>query len=351
MTVKSKVSTLCLAIFMIILIITLPDISSSGVSRGLIISANVIIPSLFPFMVCVLMLIKSGIKLNNKTVNQILYKVFGQNFDMFFVFLLSMIGGYPVGAKLINELYSQETIDKKTANIMLTYCVNAGPAFIISVVGGVFSSQKIGIVLLVSHILSSFLIALLCSKKNKKNIFWNKKNIKIQKNFSENFVESVADASGSMLSICSFIILFSVINSYLDYFFCNMPIIKYISIFTEVTSAVVKCKNLYLVSFLLGFSGLSIWCQIFAISGKRKINIISFVIGRILHGTISVIITRFLVYIFKIKVYTFSNNVNLNNKFYYSNITLFISMLIMIIVLFTFFCSKNNSGKIINDVL
>ena len=351
MTVKSRSGAFCLSIFMIILIIALPDISSNGVSRGLIVSANVIVPSLFPFMVCVLMLIKSGIKLNNKTFNRILYKIFGHNFDIFFVCLLSAIGGYPVGARLISELYTQETIDEKTANIMLLYCVNAGPAFIIAVVGGVFSSRKIGIVLLVSHILSSILIACLCSKKIKKNIFFGKKNIKIQKTFSENFVESVADASSCMLSICSFIILFSVINSYLDYFFGNMPIIKYISFFTEVTSAVVKCKNLYLISFLLGFSGLSIWCQVFALSVKRKINIISFVIGRILHGTISVIITRFLVYIFKIKVYTFSNNIDFNNKFYYSNITLFISLLIMLIVLFTFICSKNNSGKIINDVL
>ena len=42
------------------------DITKAGVTRGLLISANVIIPSLFPFMVCVTFLARSGIAVKNK---------------------------------------------------------------------------------------------------------------------------------------------------------------------------------------------------------------------------------------------------------------------------------------------
>ncbi len=346
----SKILSISFAVLMIILILLFPDISSKGISRGLIIAANVVIPSLFPFMVCVLMIIKSGFTIKNKLLDKILYKIFGHSFDMFFVFILSMIGGYPVGAKLINELCSQKIFNEKTANLMLAYSVNAGPAFIVLIVGGAFNSKKIGLLLLVSHLLTSLIIALFSAKWLKRYTIHSYKAI-VLKSFLDNFVESVADASSSILNICSFVILFSGINSYIDYFFSNMTSIKLISLFTEVTSAVVNCKNIYIASFLLGFSGISIWCQVLAITKNMKINKFRFVLSRIVHGTISVIITKILILIFKIKISIYSNNINFEKEFLYSNEFLFCSMTIMLMVLFVFLYLKNNSGKFINDVI
>ena len=145
------------------LLVYLSDISKQGVAQGIVICTNVIIPSLFPFMVCVTMILKYEITVQNKYVNFVLYKIFGHSFEMFFAFILSMIGGYPVGAKIISELYNKNAINNKTANIMLLYCVNAGPAFIISVVGGILGSKKLGLLLIVSHLISSTIISLCCA--------------------------------------------------------------------------------------------------------------------------------------------------------------------------------------------
>lgn len=351
MLLKSKIFPYLIAAFFILLIIIFPEVSCSGVSRGLLISANVIIPSLFPFMICVFMIIKSGVEIKNRYINKFLYKIFGHNFDMFFTYLLSILGGYPVGARLIGELYKQNSIDEKTADIMLMYCVNAGPAFIISVVGGVFGSRKIGIILLISHITASFVIALFCGNLLKKRNFELYKNIKINKTFSENIVESVSDASAAILQICSFVTLFSVVNSYIDLFFDNVPILKYVTYFTEVTSAVTKTNNIVFISFLLGFSGISIWCQVFALSGGRKLNFLRFSLGRILHGALSASITAFLINILKIKISTYSNGTDFTNEFLYTDTALFLAMTIMVIVLLTFIYSKNNSGKFLRDVV
>lgn len=349
---SSKVFSALIAVVFILLITIFPDISSQGVSRGLIISANVIIPSLFPFMVCVLMLIKSGFYIKNRLINNVLYAVFGHNFDMFFVYLLSMLGGYPVGARLINELYSQNIIDKKAADIMLMYCVNAGPAFVISVVGsGVFGSYKVGAVLLLSHILASVIIAVLCGLVLKRHNNYSKATSSVQKTFSENFVESVAESSSSILKICSFVILFSAINAYLDCFFGDLSILKYIGYFTEVTSAVVNTKNVIFISFLLGFSGLSIWCQIFALTQGRKINLFCFCLGRILHGAISALNTLAIISIFDITLPTFNNSVSFSKKILYSDMSVSISLAAMFIVLIIFIYTKNSSGKFSKDVL
>ncbi len=351
MKIKSKGVSIFFTFIILVLIMIFPEISKAGVYRGLVLSSTVIIPSLFPFMVCVMMLIKRGINLENKLLNRVLYKLFGHNFEMFFTFLLSMLGGYPVGAKLISEMYKQRQINEKTANIMLTYCVNAGPAFIISVVGGAFGSQKVGILLLISHLSTSIIIALLSAKRIKKINIEYKKSIKKSVNFSTCLIESVKDSTESILAICSFVILFSAIVSYFDYFFCKMTIIKNISLFFEVTSSIYKTKNIYFISFLLGFSGTSIWCQIFAILKNIKINIIQFTLGRILHGTISVLITKILFNVFKIKVSTFSNNISFKTEYLYSDVTMFVSIGLMFVVLLIFIYTKNNSGKIIDDVI
>lgn len=341
-----------LSVFVLIaFLLIFPEVSKSGITKGLMISSNVIIPSLFPFMVCVSIIIKSGFSIKNKFLNGILYAVFGHSTDTFFVFLLSMLGGYPVGAKLIDDMYNKNAIDSKTADVMLTYCVNAGPAFIISVVGGALGSRIVGVFLLISHILSSVIIAIIFAPKIKKQtnckITYDKKSIPI----AQSFFQSVNETCESIIKICSFVVLFSSILSYFDYFFANMPIIKNISNCIEITTAVLNTKNIYIISFLLGFSGISIWCQIIALSKKRKINIPMFIFGRILHGSISCLITKAFFAIFEIKVPTFSNNIEFTTDFLYSNTALFLSLLLMLIVLLMFIYTKNNSGKFIRDVI
>ena len=348
---RSKTFSFIFASFLICLIILFPEISSKSVAQGIVLSANVVIPALFPFMICVLILIKNDITTQKHTVNKLLYWLFGHNFDMFFIFVLSMLGGYPVGAKLINELYKEEKINKKTANILLLYCVNAGPSFVILVVGGSINSFKIGKLLLISHLFSSLIIAVLSGfVLRKHNCSYTIKK-RSNKSFSSVFIESVAQASESVLNVCSFVIVFSVINSYLEYFLYDVPILKYISYFTEITSTVIHEKNIYFISFILGFSGISIWCQIISLTKNFKLNIPVFLLGRLLHATLSVIITICLVKLFNSSITTFSNNVSINKSILYSNEVLFISMFIMLLVLFVFIYSKNNSGKLIEDVV
>jgi len=351
MKINKRFVTIFLVIIVLSLIITFPNISRNGVLQGLIISTKVIIPSLFPFLVCIFLLIKNQISVTNNFINKVLHKLLGQNFDMFFVFVLSMLGGYPVGAALINEMYKQKIINSRTADIMLTYCVNAGPAFIVIIVGGAFGSRILGIVLLISHIVSSIISALIFSNQLKKQNVCYKPIKNIKNSFIITLTESVNEACNSIIKICCFVILFSVINSYFDYFLNDMPILKYVSLFTEVTSAVTKCKNIYFVSFLLGFSGISIWCQVLSLCENRKVNIIRFILGRIFHGTISTAITYLIIKIFKIKISTFNNNVSFTKNFIISDVTLFISIFIMVIILLISVFSKNKCGKIINDVL
>jgi hypothetical protein len=130
-----------------------------------------------------------------------------------------------------------------------------------------------------------------------------------------------------------------------------VPIIKYISYFTEVTNAVTKSHNVYLISFLLGASGISIWCQIFALTSDINIKKANFIFFRIFHGTLSLFITKALLTIFKIEIKVFSNGMYFKKDFLVSNFSLFIAMTVKLIVFMVFTYSKNNSGKILNDMI
>ena len=293
-----------------------------------------------------------NISFKNKLLSKVIYTCFGQNFEMFLVMLFSMLGGYPIGCKLINEMCLQNKIDKKSANIMQMYCVNAGPAFIITAVGGgILANKTLGIILFVAHITSSIILALFTAKRIRKNCKnYNYPNKKLTK-FSDIFVKSTADAAQSVMTICFYVILFSVINSYLIFLLGDVPVLRYIFYFTEVTTAVTYTKNIYFISFLLGFSGFSIWCQIFSLSKSANIDLKFLILGRILHGGISCFVTRLLTKIFNISNAVYSNAQLSGKGFFYDDLAVTLSLSVMVVVLLIFIYSKNNSGKIIDDMV
>lgn len=315
----------------LILLIAFSNECAMGVTKGLYISANVIVPSLFPFGVIVLMILRSNIKLLPDTV---------------FVFILSLIGGYPVGAQLIEEIYKKGVITKKGANIMQCYCINAGPAFVISAIGSsVLRSKKLGVLLLLSHILASLIIKFVLSKRLKKEII--KKSTPKEKtcDFNALFCNCVKDSATSTISICSFIILFSVINAILSQF----EFLKILTYLFEVTSAVTNVKNIYLISFLLGFSGISIWVQIFSVSKQSGIRYFPFVASRIIHGILSTIFTYIAILIFKPNLPTIS--IETSYLFAVSRLEIAVSIIILMIVVILSLENKNNSRKKLIDLL
>jgi len=69
------------------------------------------------------------------------------------VFFLSILSGYPVGSKIIADLYKSNEISKTDAIKTASFCSNSGPMFILgSVAIGMFANKTMGILILISHI-------------------------------------------------------------------------------------------------------------------------------------------------------------------------------------------------------
>ncbi len=300
---KIKNFTLCAlsAVILILLLINSKSVNL-GAFKGLAICAEVIIPSLFIFSVVGIFLVSSNcLSSFNKFLTPFTKLIFRLRGDLFFVFLVSLFSGYPVGAKLIDNSVKNKEIDENTADTMLCYCVNAGPAFVVLAVGEkVFLSKNLGYVLLLSHILTSLIFAVFLRSKITNTQIAAKDR---QQNLGDTFVNSVSDATQSIINICAFVVLFSVISEVLKEY--NL---KLIIPFFEITTGIITTKNLYFSAFLLGFGGISIQLQVLSVIKNFKVNKFKFLLFRVLHGVISSAFTYGFIKVLKLTLPVLSNN-------------------------------------------
>jgi len=335
-------------LILIVLITVKPEICKNSAINGILLCGKVVIPSLFPFTACVLFITKSGIISRFNMLDRITEKIFGLSSYFFFLVLLSFLGGYPIGAKLLNEASNNKNISPEKAGKMLNYCVNAGPAFIVGAVGsGILGSKEIGYILLISHLLSSVIFIFIL--KDRKAVYNN--TVPKTPSFSDCFVESVASAADVCIKICGFVMFFSVITAYIEAFSYLSPALKIFPFILEITTAIPKTNNIYLISFLLSFSGICVWCQIIALSKNIKINFISFVFLRLLHGGLSCIFTVVAVRILGVASGCISNNISFSAHAFYTTPALSFSLIIMTLIFLISLFSKKHTGKFTEDVI
>ena len=318
MRVNSKQKMLIISEILIVLgaILTIfPRKATNGAYIGIVNCLEIIIPSLFPFMVITIFLTESGYYEKIFYLPSLLLsKITGVSKQFCGLFFIGMIGGYQSAAKSISLLRRNNTISPENASTLLCFCTNAGPAFLISAVGaGMFLSSSLGAILFVSSLLSSFTLMLFYAPKIK-NAY--APNTPKNKGLSVCFVNSVKESCKTTSVMCAFIVLFSVVI-YLIPDFTNelYPLKCFIFGLLEVTAGVAAASteisliSVIAVSAMCAFGGLCILFQIIAICSESKIKILPFVVSRILHALLSSLYTFLLLLTIPIDVkQTFINN-------------------------------------------
>ncbi|MDD4698950.1 MAG: nucleoside recognition domain-containing protein [Oscillospiraceae bacterium] len=318
----------------------MPSVITEGAINGLIICADIIIPSLFPFTVLALFISKSGLAYYiGKIISPLSRILLRINGEAATAVLMSFIAGYPVGARLISELLNSKKISPNEAKRMLYYSVNAGPAFIVIAVGnGMLHSKTCGWVLLFSHIISSLIIGIVLARFDKSKPTCSFKSNVGNTSIADAFVNSTADASFAMFSICSWIVLFSAIIAV----FTSLPLAenlqKYISYILEVTTGsafAVQTGSLPLVSFVLGWAGFSVQFQVLSTCKDIKPKLFDFMLSRFAHGAISAAITAVTIHFMPGVVQVISNTHDI--KFSSYSVAVPASLALMLLCI-TFLC-------------
>ena len=324
---KKYFFTIIFILFTISLVL-FSDSNLLAAQNGLYLWATKVLPSLFPFFVATELLCKTNFAyLLGKLLNKFMRPLFNVPGESSLAIILGTLSGYPIGAKVVCNLKQEKVISKIEAERLIAYTNNSGPLFILSTVGiALFENKRIGFVLLISHITSAILVAYFFKfwKNNQEDFsFYERKfNSKIMpiklSNLGEVLSNSIKNAIYNILSIGGFIVIFSVILSILNNFGIIKGISSFLNLFNipikfstalltgilELTNGVSLSAALYenyhlisilLTSFLLGFAGISVLFQVYSIISKENISIKPYIIGKILHGLFSLIITFILI--------------------------------------------------------
>lgn len=310
--------------------------SSSNVSaaqNGLILWTTSVIPSLFPFFVATELLSCTNIvSILGRFFNKLMKPLFNVRGEGSFAFIMGIISGYPVGAKIACNLHNSNTCSKEECERLLAFTNNSGPLFIIGTVGiKMFGSSMIGFLLLITHILACLSVGIcfrfwkcnstsgyLGGNNSKKAISHNKVRLS---NLGEVISKSITSSISTILNIGGFIVIFSVIISMLkhsNFILIIEPLLNSLHIpakiiesfilgIVEITNGIFAISviplrqisvNIILTAFLLGCGGISILLQVWSIVSKTDLSIKPYVIGKLLHGIFAAVYTFLFILIF-----------------------------------------------------
>ena len=249
-----------------------------------------------------------------------------------------MIGGFPVGIKMTNDLYAKGEITKEQAQRLCLFCMNAGPAFVITAVGtNMLDSTKAGVIIYSSLCISAFISGMISSFFAEKNN--NVINPKNEKPLQLSSISaSVTDALQCIFNICAWIVLFSSITQCIDTFNLPEKVYIYITSFLEVTKGCsVLAGNTALPFFtgIIGFGGICVHCQVLEYLKNIELKYSYFFIARILNGLLSGLITYLLLIFFPVEINVFSNSDKISSySFSFSYSAFFVFILMCIIMIF-----------------
>ena len=294
-----------------VLFLIFPSVVLSAAREGLILWLNNIIPALLPFMIVTNILVGMGFARSiGKMLTPVMKKIFGLPGAGGFALIIGLTSGYPIGAKAVADLRKTGEISARDAQHLLAFCNNAGPLFILSVVGvGLFRNVTIGYVLWVSHIFSALVLGILLrfvfmSKKNGNDTFGeysvsSNPNINLGKAFSDsvkNAMESIAVIGGLVIFFSTIIAVLGEIGLPDEGLFAGL-----IAGVIEVTGGVRKISehgtssiSLGLAAFAIAFGGLSIHMQTFHFTEGTGIKVAPYLVCKMLHGILAAAITIFL---------------------------------------------------------
>ncbi len=310
---------------------TSESIETAGKAAAMCI--EVILPSLFPFLVVSNLIIGLGFaEAVGRIASPLMRRLFNLNGSCASAFIMGIVGGYPVGARAAITSYERGLCTKTECERMLSFCNNSGPAFILGVVGaGVFANSRAGMLLYLAHVLASLTVGI-CFRFYKRHepVSRTRAVTYAAQKPSLVFVDSVRSGLAGIGNISAFVIFFAVainllfasgalgalahgIAAVLRPFGVDSGSIERLLVgAVEMTSGLTSLKGaaesmnarLSMAAFMLGWAGVSVHCQVLSFIGDSGLSLVPYLSGKLLHAVLSAVYMAALSYIFPIPIST-----------------------------------------------
>lgn len=163
-TLKSNKFIIIFLFVVCFIFILNPSIYANSCLNALSVWAFKVLPMLFPFFVFTRLIVHL-VETNNNPLDKFFTHVYNLPKGSFLIFFLSILSGYPMGAKLISTLVANKQINNDNAKKLFSLCSVSGPMFIIGTVGiGIFNNYKVGVIILICNVIACLINGFLFSR-------------------------------------------------------------------------------------------------------------------------------------------------------------------------------------------
>jgi len=277
---------------------------AQSAQSALLMCLHSVAPSLFPFLAASKIVILSRDLRKSPKLFRPIAKFFNISPMGVWAFFLGLLCGYPIGAKTVCDLYLEQQLSKKEATLLLCFCNNAGPAFIIATVGGMFFNRaSLGVFLYGCHVLAAVGMGFALRSFQPPTVL--PPSLKeTNEDLPTVVTAAISDAALTMLNITGVIVFFAAFfeglrSLNLDFLFHSHPgaeglfmgLFEFTSGIRLVSQSALSLRHqLSLTSFLLSFSGLSVFFQVMTFSAKLGLKITPCMICKVLTGFLAMIL-------------------------------------------------------------
>lgn len=297
-----------------------PATATEAAKRGLDLCARVIIPTLFPFFVLANLFVRrSYYRYAAALLRPVMGPLFGIGAGGAGALALGAVGGYPIGAATAFDLYDSGQLSKKEAQRLLAFCNNAGPAYIFGVVGvGVLGSVRAGALVYCAHLTAALLVGVAAGilGGGTERPMRLPAATEPTAPFASDFVAAVKTGLTTILTVCAFLCFFSVLLAFcaqtgvlrpaaaalgllgLDAGTATAVLYGAAELSTGVGALPPDCPQTVLLSvcsFLLGWGGLCVHCQVLAIKADRDLSLRPYFLGKLAQGLLAAVLVQLLV--------------------------------------------------------
>lgn len=211
-----------------------------------------------------------------------------------YVITMSMISGFPSGPKYIKDLYEKNYLTKSTSNYLLKFTHFPNPLFILGSVSLLLKSTSLAVKILVSLILSNFIIATFPHKKESETSLPNTNQIQ----FPSALNQAITSSFKLQLLIYGTNLFFYLISVIITTYIKTSPLIFILingsfdlikGIFSTSLLSSNLIKSLLIITFI-SFGSFSIHLQIKSILSDTSLSYKSFLQGRIISTFLALLI-------------------------------------------------------------
>ena len=272
-----------------LLMVLCSDMALDSARKGISLWLADVLPALLPFFICANFLQNIGV---------IQFLKSGA-----FPFAMSVLSGYPMGAKIVGDLRRNGEISLTEAMRLMSFCSTSGPAFMVGAVGaGMLGSELLGGIIAISHYAGAAINGILYTRLlGRESCVPSMKKLPPDKGMQEHFTDAILASFRSLGIILAYIVLFMLLTDMLEKtgmlsLLENRQLRAMIKGIFEMTvgcGAVAECTaatesaKAVLCTFIMSWGGLSVMGQTMSMLSGTGISAGFLVVSKLTHGLFS----------------------------------------------------------------